>query len=202
MKRLYERSSGYPEDPRRPPGQSRVSSPIPAPGDLELVQAFLNTVTPKMDELETPAHLSAWLARNGLLPAGTRLTPEDLERARTARAGLHALSLANSGRSLDDAALAGLDRAAIGARAQIRFDRDGSSRFEHISRDLDDALGTLFGIVHVARCEHKWSALKLCAHPECRRAFYDFTKSHNGKWCTSRCGNKIRAKANRRRTAR
>ena len=192
------RNRGYREEPRRPAGQSRVSSPIPAPGGLELVQAFLNTVTSKSDELKTPSSLSDWLSRNGLLPAGTELTPEDLERARDARSGLRALLATNSGADLNDVTLARLDRAAVGARAQIRFDRDGTSRFELISRNLDDALGTLLGFVHVARSEGKWPAFKLCAHPGCRQAFFDFTKSRNGKWCTKRCGAKIRAKAQRR----
>ncbi len=188
------RNKGYKEEPRRPAAHSRVSSPIPAPDGLGLVQAFLNTV----DELTTPGRLSAWLSRNGILPSGTELTRADVERACDARSGLRALAAANSGRTLDDASIAKLDRAAVGARAQVRFDRDGTSRFELISRNLDDALGTLFGLVHVARSAGKWPAFKLCAHPNCRRAFFDFTKSRNGKWCTRRCGYKIRAKAQRR----
>ncbi len=196
------RNRGYREEPRRPPGQSRVSTPIPAPDGLELVQAFLNTVAPGTDELQTPRSLSDWLSRNGLLAAGTELTRADLERARDARSGVRALLAANSGSKLDDAAMAKLDRAAVGARVQIRFDRDGRSRFELIARDLDDALGTLFGFVHVARSEGKWPAFKLCAHPDCRRAFYDFTKSRNGRWCTRRCGDQIRGARARQRAAR
>ncbi len=154
-------------------------------------------MTLRADELATPRSLGDWLSRNSLLAAGTELARADLERARDARSGLRALLAANGGRKLDDATVARLDRAAVGARAQIRFDRDGTSRFEVISRDLDDALGTLFGFVHVARSEGKWPAFKLCARPDCRRAFYDFTKSRNGRWCTRRCGDKIRAKARR-----
>ncbi len=196
----YGRSKGYREEPRRPPGHSRVSSPIPAPAGLEVVQAFLNTVDVKAgkDELGTPRALSDWLSRNGMLPAGTRLTEADLERARAARAGVRALVVENSGGRLDEAAVAGLDRAAVGARAQVRFNPDGASRLELIARDLDDALGTLFAFVHVARAEGKWPSLKLCARPGCRRAFFDFTKSRNGKWCTRRCGDKVRAARARR----
>ncbi len=192
------RNVGYKEESRRPSGHYRVSSPIPAPDDLGIVQVFLNTSVSKKDELNAPRGLSDWLSRNGLLPAGTELTITDVARTRDVRTGLRALLAANGGSSLDEASVAKLDRAAVGARVQIRFDRDGSSRIELISRDLDDVLGTLLGFVHAARSEGKWPAFKLCAHPECRRAFFDFTKSRNGKWCTRRCGDKIRAKAHRR----
>ena len=145
---MYNKIRGVKEEPRRPPGLSRISSPIPAPGGLELVQAFVNTASPASDELRTPRGLSDWLSRNGLLPAGTELTKADLERARDARTGLRALLVTNGGGRLNNSAVARLDRATVGARAQIRFDRHGTSRFELISRDLDDALGVLLGNRH------------------------------------------------------
>jgi predicted RNA-binding Zn ribbon-like protein len=151
------------------------------------------------DELATPRDLAAWLSRNALLPAGLELSAADLDRARAARGGLRAQLAAHGGGSLDQSALRRLDEAAVGARAQVRFDRDCTSRLELISRDFDDALGTLLGLVHAASCEGKWQALKLCDHPQCGRAYFDFTKNLSGRWCTRRCGDKIRAKAHRRR---
>ena len=80
------RNRGYRETPRRPAGQ-----------------AFLNTLRlkPRSDELAGPRALSNWLSRHGLLPAGFALDPDDVARARDARAGLRALLAANSGASLD-----------------------------------------------------------------------------------------------------
>ena len=194
------RNRGYRETPRRPPGHDRAASLDPAPGDLELVQAFLNTLRlkPKGDDLAGPRALADWLSRHGLLPAGFELDRDHVARARDARSGLRTLLAANSGANLDEGAVERLDQAAIGARAQARFDRDGSSRFELVSRDFDDALGTILGMAHAALGRDDWRAFKLCAHPECRRAFFDFTKAGNAKWCTRRCGNKARAKAWRR----
>jgi hypothetical protein len=193
---------GVKEPSQTPPGEKRIASPIPAPGGLAEVQAFLNTVkrTKKKttDELATPRDLSDWLSRRGLLPAGTRLTPSDLERARDTRDGLRALLLAHNGYDLDEEAVARLDRAAVGARAQVRFDRDGTSRLERVSRDFDDALGTLLGFVHAAQSAGIWPRFKACASAECRAAFYDFSKGRLGKWCTTRCGDKIRARAFRK----
>ncbi|MEM7353668.1 MAG: CGNR zinc finger domain-containing protein [Acidobacteriota bacterium] len=201
---MYGRKrKGVKEKSRTPPGESRAAGPIPAPGDLQVVQAFLNTVqfeTGK-DELATPRDLADWLSRNGLLPAGSELAAADLGRARDARAGLRALFTAQAG-EVDEQAMSRLDRAAAGARAQVRFDRDGTTRLEHVSRDFDDALGTLLGLVHAARCAGQWPAFKICAHSRCRNAFYDFTKSCNGKWCSRRCGDKVRAKTFRRKQQR
>ncbi len=198
------RSEGYREEPRRPPGQSRASSLIPAPGGLEIVQAFLNT-TPtkkKADELVTPRDLADWMTRNGLLPAEAALTAADLGRARDIRAGLRTVAASHNRYTLNEAQVARLDQASVGARAQVRFDRDGTSRLELISRDIDDALGALLGIVHAARCDGKWLAFKLCGDPKCHRAFFDFTKNASGRWCTRRCGDRMRATTHRRRNKR
>ena len=94
----------------------------------------------------------------------------------------------HSGGEMDEAAVVRLDQAAAGARAQVRFDRDGTPRLEPVSRDFDDALGTLLGYVHEAYCSGKWLSFKICANGECRKAFFDFTKGRTGRWCTRRCG--------------
>ncbi len=154
-----------------------------------------------MGRLRTPRDLAALLSRQGLLPAGSQLTDADLERARSVRHGLRMLAWANGGREVDTDAVARLDQAAAGARAQVRFDPDGTSRLEPVSRDFDDALGTLLGFVHEAQREGKWKSFKLCSNGECHTAFFDFTKSCTGKWCTRRCGERIRARASRRRAA-
>ncbi len=188
---------GVKEPARVPPGEDRIAAPIPAPGGLEAVQAFLSTVGAKVDdkdELRTPRDLADLLSRQGLLPAGTQLSGADLERARQVRRGLRTLAWGNTGGTVNDEAVIGLDQAAAGARAQVRFDRDGKSRLEPVSRDFDDALGTLLGYVHEARCLGKWKSFKLCVNQECRKPFFDFTKNRTGKWCTRRCGERVRAR--------
>lgn len=201
---LQRKRKGVKEKARVPPGASREATPIPAPGELEIVRAFLSTRDAKSgaDELRSSRDLSHWLSRHGLLPAGTKLTEEDLERALEVRRGLRALAVANSGGELKAAAVSGLDQAAVGARAQVRFDADGASRLELVSRDFDDALGTLLGIVHSARMSGRWRSLKICGDPGCRRAYFDFTKSQTGRWCTRRCGARMRARTARRRAPR
>ena len=195
--RVFKRR-GVKEPPRVPPGQDRISTPIPAPGNLEAIQSFVNTADHDGDGLRTPRDLTDLLARLGLLPADTALGADDLERARLVRRGLRALMHSHAGGDTDEDAVAQLGRAAAGTHARVRFDPEGATHLELVGRDFDDALGTLLGFVHEARCTGQWTSLKLCANPECRKSFFDFTKSHTGKWCTRRCGDRIRARAFRR----
>ena len=71
-----------PPDPIIPVASDGARRP-PAPGRLELVRQFLNTVDIESedDELSTPQHLVAWLADRGLLRRGARLDASDLATA-------------------------------------------------------------------------------------------------------------------------
>ncbi len=178
----------------------RTSEPRPAPGDLALVQAFVNTVTPERDRLANPRQLAVWLARHGLLDAGVELDGEDLKRVHDARRGLRDLLAARmAGRKADAGTLARLLRAAAGARPDVRFDDGGPAGFFSASRRLDDALGTILAATAAARQARQWPLLKLCARKACRRAFFDLSQSRTGKWCCARCGDRVRAAVYRRR---
>lgn len=178
--------------------KNRKRSPRTAPGELETVQAFVNTkdMKKRADELSTPRELAAWLARRKLSTASAVLTADDLDRARHAREGIRALLRANNGVELDEAAVARLDEAARGARIEVRFDRDGTVRFEAASPDFPDVLGGLLGLVAAARLRDDWPRFKACMNGGCQAAFWDSMRT--GKWCSHRCGDLMRAKAHRR----
>ncbi|HEX9868883.1 MAG TPA: CGNR zinc finger domain-containing protein [Candidatus Tectomicrobia bacterium] len=188
----------------RRPGRRRAedtaSVAAAAPGELELVQAFVNTATPKAtaEELRSPRDLARWLSRRGLTSPAAELTDDDLRRAVAAREALRSLLWANNGGELDAGAFERLDRAISGARFQLRFDRDGTVRFEPVVGGLDAALGTLLEIVASARLAGRWPRLKACADGECRGAYYDSSRSGTNKWCTRRCGARVRAREHRR----
>ncbi|MCP3960127.1 MAG: CGNR zinc finger domain-containing protein [bacterium] len=177
----------------------RTSEPRPAPGDLAWVQAFVNTTTPERgDELTSPRRLADWLSRHRLLDTGAELDEEDLGRALDARSGIRALVLATTvGGEADAEELARLQRAAVGASAGIRMDSGGPEGFASAAQGLGDALGTLLAAIVAARLAGQWALLKLCARDGCRRAFYDASQSRTGKWCTARCGDRVRAAAYR-----
>lgn len=185
-------------NPRRPAKKTeRVSAPKPAPGELEIIQAFLNTVDLRAgtDELTLPRDLSEWLARRGLLAANTKLSRTDVGRAHDVRDGMRALVEANCGAELDKDAVQRLDEAAGTARPRLRFHGDGSDRFD--SADFDQALGHLIALVALARRQGLWEKLKICGNRECRAVFFDFSNNPT-KWCTVRCGDRLRARKYRR----
>lgn len=51
----------------------------------------------------------------------------------------------------------------------MRFDDDGTTRFEPHPGGLDGALGRLFALVFVAQLEGRWPRLKICVNPSCSR---------------------------------
>jgi predicted RNA-binding Zn ribbon-like protein len=178
----------------------RTSEPRPAPGDLAPVQAFVNTVVPERgDELASPEQLGPWLARHGLLGPGVEPTEDDWRHALIVRDALREMTLATTlGREPDAEAIARLERAVAGATSGLRFDAGGPAGFDSAKGSVDDALGTLLAAVAAARLAGHWALFKTCARDGCRRAFYDASQSRTGKWCTARCGDRVRSAAYRR----
>ena len=63
-----------------------------APGELEHVRAFVNTVDieQRTDELESPSSLATWLAAHGLIAPGVPASAADLVHAIELREALRA----------------------------------------------------------------------------------------------------------------
>jgi predicted RNA-binding Zn ribbon-like protein len=175
-----------------------------APGELELVRAFVNTLDLEADveELTDPASLGAWLAEQGLSAADERVGPADLRHALDLREALRVLLLAhngNAGSSLADASRT-LDDAVCRARVRMRFDEEGRALLEPQADGVAGALGRLLVIVQVAIASGTWERLKACRDESCEWAFYDHTKNRSGAWCTMDvCGNRAKARAYRER---
>jgi predicted RNA-binding Zn ribbon-like protein len=174
-----------------------------APGRLELVQSFLNSVDFESggDELESPEALRAWLAERDLMGAEDSVTEGDLRRAIDVREGLRTLLLANNGGELDIAAVERLDKAA--SRAGLRVHATpGGCRLAPDATGVDGALADLLGIVATSQADGTWDRFKACPREVCRWAFYDRSKNRSGKWCNMEvCGNVEKARAYRRRHA-
>jgi predicted RNA-binding Zn ribbon-like protein len=173
---------------------------LAAPGDLELVRDFINTldVLPDTDKIGDPASLASWLAGHRLVPTLPTLTEEDLQRAQKLREALRALLLANAGFPLAPGSAEAFDDAVGSARFRARVDEAG--RLELLPTDaggLEHAVGRLASIVLAAQQGESWSRLKACA--ECHWALYDRTKNRSAAWCGSQCGARVRARRHRRR---
>jgi predicted RNA-binding Zn ribbon-like protein len=176
-----------------------------APGELELVRAFVNTVDVEAgaEALHTPAALTDWLVEHALLaPRDEVARPADLRRARELRESLRALLLEHAGHEGGDApdAVATLDRAARRAKLRAGFGPRGEPILVAEAAGADGALGRLLAVVHAAQADGSWLRLKACPEQTCRWAFYDHTKNRSGRWCTMQeCGNRAKVRTYRER---
>ena len=174
----------------------------PPPGELALVQGFINTTNfePPDDRLAEPEQLEAWLRQHGLLEPGVRLDRADVRAAQAVREALRALLLANNGWPADPGAVETLNRAAGRARVVVRFEESGAARLEPAAGGIDGAIGSLLGIVYRAMADGTWERFKACRLDTCHWAFYDASKNRSGAWCTmAECGNRAKARAFRAR---
>ena len=175
----------------------------PAPGDLALVQGFVNTVDfdEETEDLSDPESLERWLVHYGLMDSGGPLTSADLDQAVRVREALRNVLVANNGGELDPAAGAALNTAAKTAELLVRFDpADGAARLEPVRSGIDGAIGRLLAIVERAQCDGTWARLKGCPDVDCGWAFYDWSKNRSATWCSMEvCGNRAKARAYRER---
>ncbi len=175
---------------------------VPAPGELKIVQAFVNTAVLRIrtEELAGPQALGRWLALWRLASEDAEPSAVEVELAVAVREGLRALLWANNGFDLDTEAVGRLDRAAAQVPLRLRVGGDGVA-YLTAARGESSLLGRLLGLVAAARFAASWPRFKACADLSCGSAFYDATRNLSARWCSPRCSNRIAARAWRRRQA-
>jgi predicted RNA-binding Zn ribbon-like protein len=164
----------------------------PAPGRLELVRRFANTVDPEhgREVLHSAAQLHDLLVELGLLERGARVTAADLAAAHDLRDRIRALALANNGVASD---------VSLDAELVVHVD-DGGGALQAPARDVGGALAELVGIVYTATVDGTWPRLKACRRDICRWLFYDRSRNRSGVWCSMAvCGNRTKTRAYRAR---
>jgi predicted RNA-binding Zn ribbon-like protein len=172
----------------------------PAPGELALVQAFVNTHFDLSAEqggeiLVSAEALRDWLVAHELLDGQRRLTDDDLDRAVAVREGLRTLAFANNGHTPNQDSIDAMRRASDGAGIEIRIERDGP-RFVVAARGIDAAIGALFAITARAMIDGSWQRLKACPGRHCGWAFYDRSRNLSAQWCSMKvCGDREKARA-------
>jgi predicted RNA-binding Zn ribbon-like protein len=173
-----------------------------APGELELIRSFVNTWDAEIgtDEVATPAELARWLGERRLLDPGKRLSARDRDRAASFRDSLRALVAANSGAPLPKNAVADLNRAASGARLELRFSADGSAELTAAGTGIDASIARLAAVVSRAMDDGTWTRLKICRAGDCEWAFYDRSRNRSATWCDmASCGNRAKVRNYRKR---
>lgn len=174
----------------------------PAPGELALVQRFLNTRDHEdaSELLATPRALRDWLAEQGMLAAGEPVSEADLARAIEVREAIRSLCLANNGAPLDAAAVETLNSAARVAPVLVRFDEGGGGSLAPAGTGVPAALASLLALVVRSMGDGSWERLKVCPAGDCLWAFYDHSRNRSRHWCSmSECGNRAKARSYRER---
>lgn len=180
-----------------------TDDPKSAPGDLEVVRGFVNTldVDEGSDDIGSEVQLTTWLRERGLLGGGPPASAQDVDRAAALREALRGLLLRNNdGEPVDPAAVHALEDAAGRAALRLRVGPDGQTRLEPEGSGVDAALGRLLITVHRSMEAGTWPRLKACRNDTCRWAFYDHSKNRSGHWCTmAECGSRAKAREYRLR---
>ena len=183
-----------------PPASDAARRP-PAPGRLELLRTFVNTVDLESgeDQLASPEQLAEWLIEGGLLPPGATLGAAERMTAIAFREAVRAVLEGNAGHGDASGALARLD--SIAARVPLRVRMADRPRLEPDGEaGVDLAVGSFLAIIYEAVTQGTWPRLKVCRDDTCRWAFFDSSRNRSGVWCTMAiCGNRTKGRVFRRR---
>jgi CGNR zinc finger protein len=180
--------------------EGRAATP-PAPGELELVRAFMSVhdhVDGTRDSLQPSAStIRWWLAEHGLLDPDA--TPDDAEMDLAAEVleALRSRVRENMGDERDLHAIDVLDDAARTTGLTVRF---GSEGLVATTDGVRGALGRILAIAFLSELDGTWSRFKECSAEDCRSVFWDRSKNGSGRWCTMKeCGNRAKVRAYRER---
>ena len=168
-----------------------------APGPLETVRAFVNTldIDEGTDELRTPAELSNWLSSHG--PTAERATDADLRRAIEVRETLRAILRAHASATHPDR-----ENSTGRPAADLRAIADGQVRVAEGGATPAAGLARILLIAAEASTTGTWPRLKICSADDCQWAFYDRSPTKSACWCSmAGCGSRAKSRAYRQRAA-
>ncbi|MGQ4480502.1 CGNR zinc finger domain-containing protein [Streptomyces sp. SAS_276] len=164
-----------------------MSERVPAPGDLALIEALVNTldIETGADELDTAA---------GRAPFG--LTEPGLPAARELRESLRATLLAHAGHPAHRETTP-LGELLSRAPLLIAIDpADGTASLQPAAEA--PLLSRVASAIAQSVVSGTWLRLKACEAPTCHWAYYDRSPAGRGRWCSMAvCG--ARAKMRRYR---
>ena len=175
-----------------------------APGQLALVETFLNTIDFEngTDQLGDVRAAQSWLAGRRLASPGTEWDEADRRRLVDVRTALRGLVAGNGGAGVQRRALTTLNEAARRVRLGVRLHPDDGYRLMAEGVGIDRPIGELLISVTGSMAAGTWNRLKVCANEACQLAFYDASRNRSGRWCSmAKCGNRMKGRAYRERHA-
>jgi predicted RNA-binding Zn ribbon-like protein len=174
---------------------SREPADRPAPGRLELIRGFVNTldIDKGTDAFDHAEAAGAWLAEAGILPAGSVVGGAGLRRVVLVREAFRAVLIANAAGTRADDAIAVLNGAAADASVAIRLSGPGMVAPVVGAPGVNGALGQLVAIALEAIIAGTWTRLKACPADGCHWAFFDESRNRSSRWCDmGLCGNRAK----------
>ena len=170
----------------------------PAPGDLSLVQDFVNSaeLPGGWDELGDLDATITWLRGHGF-----GFTPDEAQRRRliAVREQLRGLLGVNQGQPLTEATATKLTRMLSTSGLRSVVDVNGVHLTAAVT-GTDGLVATLLAALVRSTVDGTFRRLKVCRNDTCQWTFYDSSKNGRGCWCNKRgCGSQAKAKAYRLR---
>ena len=173
------------------------------PPELAAVQAFLNSRdrAAGRDDFATTEQMQRWLVRQRLVAPQAEFDEAERRHLVEVRDALAALIRAAD----DDAGSARrwvtiLNEAARRVRLGVRLHPAEGYRLMAEGMGIDRPVGDLLVRVMGAMTAGFWTRLRVCANPDCARAFYDASRNHSARWCSmAGCGNRMKGRAYRLR---
>jgi predicted RNA-binding Zn ribbon-like protein len=175
------------------------------PVELAAVQAFLNSrdAATGRDDFATTDSLRRWLVSQRLVAPQAEFGEAERQHLVEVRDALAELV-----RSAHDGSRNGstrrwvtiLNEAARRVRLGVRLHPEEGYRLMAEGMGVDRPVGDLLVRVMSAMAAGTWPRLKVCANPECGRAFYDASRNRSARWCSmATCGNRMKGRAYRQR---
>lgn len=174
---------------------------------LDLVNTMRERWRRRVETLATPADLTGWLVRAGVVQATPgRVTRTTLTQARDLREAIDALVLARlDGGGPDPAAVEEIDGwlRVAGTRPHLAIGDDGALLLGE--RTAEDSPRRALGQIALDAATMlgdpaQAARIRVCASPTCSARFYDRSPAGARRWCSMRtCGNAAKARAHRAR---
>jgi predicted RNA-binding Zn ribbon-like protein len=177
-----------------------------APGDLELVRAFLSLHDHEERSVDSlPPSLESlrwWLGSKALVEEGDPIKDQDLAWALRVRDALTAKVQENMGEPRNVTATEFLNRAAEETGLRVCFGCGDDTPIHVDATGVRGAIGRILGTAFLAELDGRWERFRICNDPGCATVFFDRSKNKSGKWCSmSSCGNRAKVRAFRERQA-
>jgi predicted RNA-binding Zn ribbon-like protein len=172
-----------------------------APGSLELVREFINSVDlekREMDRLRDPGSALAYLSEIGI-DAGS-LEEGDLPPLREIREELRSELLSHGRHEMTPKSRPQIPDYLSGELLVVRGEDGSLELVPAARRGYQRVRAALFAAVYEAQVRGTWPRLKACRKHSCLYAFYDKSKNGSGAWCNmDTCGNRVKAERRRAR---